>query len=87
MRFPHFPGVKRVRNEKLLMMLGKNVVKHRKSQGLSQNQLAFEAGMPIPQINRLERGKLNITVSTLDAIAQTLDLDIKDLFDFSDISD
>jgi len=54
----------------------------RLKEGLTQQQLAFEAGLELSQISRIERGLINTSVSQLFIIAKTLDLTPKDLFDF-----
>jgi len=49
--------------------------------GFSQEELAYEADVPLSQIGRIERGENNPTISTLYVLAQALHVDIKDLLD------
>jgi transcriptional regulator with XRE-family HTH domain len=49
---------------------------------LTQNQLAFEAGLTLSQISRIERGLINTSVSHIFLIAKVLDVAPKKLFDF-----
>jgi transcriptional regulator with XRE-family HTH domain len=69
-------------NEEILQTLGKRIKELRKSQKISQSQLAFEAGIPREQIIRIEKGQINTTVKTLNAIAHALNLKLKEVFDF-----
>lgn len=50
------------------------------AQGVSQNQLAFEAGVSREFINKVESGKNNISIKNLEKIADILEVNIKDLF-------
>ena len=72
----------RIRNEKKLKALGRRIKLLRKNQHISQAQLAFEASIPRVQIGRIERAQINPTASTLFAIADALNVSVKDLFDF-----
>lgn len=38
--------------------------------------------IPISQIGRIERGEINTTISTVNAIAKALNIETKNLFDF-----
>ena len=68
-------------NEKdFLIAFGKNLRKVRKTQGLTQAQLANDIGVEISQISRIERGIINTSVGNVNAIAKALKVDLKDLF-------
>lgn len=60
-----------------------NYVKtYRKKQGLTQTDLANLAGLNIRQIQKIENGEVrteNITLKTMQAIAQALNAKIDDL--------
>ncbi|UUW08644.1 helix-turn-helix transcriptional regulator [Flavobacterium plurextorum] len=61
--------------------LGATIRKIREEKdGYSQSKLAFEIGMSVNQVARIERGETNPTVKTLTLIAKALTVDIKDLF-------
>jgi transcriptional regulator with XRE-family HTH domain len=47
--------------------------------GLTLQQLAFEADMEISQIHRVEKGKINPTLTTLDALAKGLGVTLSEL--------
>jgi transcriptional regulator with XRE-family HTH domain len=65
-----------------LIAFGKNLRKHRKLKDFTQEQLAFDLGVDISQISRIERGIINTSIGNINAIAKVLKIDIKDLFDF-----
>ncbi|MDP3314391.1 helix-turn-helix domain-containing protein [Lutibacter sp.] len=65
-----------------LIAFGKNLRKHRKANGFSQEQLAFDLGVEISQISRIERGIINTSIVNINSIANALKIDIKILFDF-----
>ncbi len=48
---------------------------------MSQNQLAYEAGVTREFINKIETGNYNISVKNLEKIALILEVDIKNLFE------
>lgn len=59
-----------------------HVKTYRKKQGLTQAELANRAGLNIRQIQKIENGEVkteNITLKTMQAIAQALNAKIDDL--------
>lgn len=55
---------------------------YRKKQGLTQTDLANRAGLNIRQIQKIENGEVqteNVTLKTMQAIAQALNVKIDDL--------
>ena len=71
-----------IRNEEFIKQLGRRIIMLRTEKGLSQEQLANKADIPLAQVGRIERGKINCTVSTLRAISIALNIHLKDLFNF-----
>ena len=69
-----------VKKKDILTIVGDNIRQLRISQGMSQNQLAFEAGVTREFVNKVESGKNNISITNLEKIAHILEVDIKDLF-------
>ena len=51
--------------------------------GVTQNQLAYEAGLSLSQIARIETARTNPTLSTIFAIARALDIPLASIFNFS----
>lgn len=65
----------------ILSIVGSNIRKIRISQKMSQNQLAYEAGVTREFVNKIETGKYNVSIKNLEKIAQILEVDIKNLFE------
>lgn len=62
--------------------MNNHVKMYRKKQGLTQTDLANRAGLNIRQIQKIENGEVrteNITLKTMQAIAQALNAKIDDL--------
>lgn len=64
----------------ILVIVGGNIRKQRTRQKMSQNQLAFEAGVTREFVNKVESGKNNISVKNLEKLAQILEVDVKEFF-------
>lgn len=60
---------------------GNNVRKHRKLLGLSQEQLAEEAGLHRTYIGAIERGERNVSLDNIIAIAAALQISASILLD------
>lgn len=58
----------------VVAQLGKNVRMYRTQAGLSQEELAFRAGMKRSYLSDLERGSRNPSVRALGRIAEALDI-------------
>lgn len=73
-----------IRNKEYLAALGKHVRQLRLNKKLSQAQLSYSSDIAFNQIGRIERGEVNVTASTLYALATALELHPSDLliFDF-----
>ena len=65
----------------LLKDFGQKVQKRRKDLGISQEELAFQAGFHRTYIGMIERAERNITLSNIKRLADALQINIKDLFD------
>jgi transcriptional regulator with XRE-family HTH domain len=71
-------------NEKeFLIAFGKNLRKVRKARGFTQAQLANDIGVEISQISRIERGIIGTSIGNCNAISNALEIQVKDLFDFT----
>jgi transcriptional regulator with XRE-family HTH domain len=70
------------RDEKILLAFGKNLQKIRRKQNFTQEELAYESGISLSQIARMETGKINPTVCSLITIAKTLKINAGALMDF-----
>jgi transcriptional regulator with XRE-family HTH domain len=74
--------VNNIRNEKLLKRFGERLKSVREKKNMSQEALANEANISISQISRIELGKVNATLSTLDALASAMKMPLKDFLNF-----
>ncbi|RZJ48582.1 MAG: XRE family transcriptional regulator [Flavobacterium sp.] len=72
----------KIKNDEVIKALGRRVRELRTSQNLSQEQLANEADVPLSQIGRIERGEVNITISSIYAIANALGKTLIEFFNY-----
>ncbi len=68
--------------EKDVRAFGKNLRLIRKEKGITQEQLAFDVGVELRQIGRIERGEINTGINSVFKIAKVLGVEPKELFDF-----
>jgi transcriptional regulator with XRE-family HTH domain len=61
------------------LKVGIKIRELRIQQGLTQQELAFKAGLYRSYIGQIERAEKNITLVNLEIIAVALEVDIKDL--------
>lgn len=71
-----------IKSEKILISIGNKLTNARKAKKLSLRELAELANVEHVQITKLEKGKLNAGILTILAIAEELDLDLNDLFNY-----
>lgn len=71
-----------MRDETLQKKLGKRIQEIRLSKNLSQQDLAAKCNLEKSNMSRLEAGRVNSTLSTLNTIAQGLEVNIVELFKF-----
>lgn len=60
--------------------VGANLRRIRRTSGMSQEVLAHRAGIAPSFLSQIENGKRSPTITTLDAIAGALNIQIVDLF-------
>jgi transcriptional regulator with XRE-family HTH domain len=63
----------------IVKKFGEKVRKFREDQGLSQEELAFRAGLHRTYIGMIERGEKNITLRNIEKIANALEVKMKEL--------
>lgn len=68
-----------LRDQELLIVFGNKLKDLRTLKGLTLQQLAFEADMEISQVHRVEKGKINPTLTTLMALAKGLGITLSEL--------
>ncbi|MBR2430058.1 helix-turn-helix transcriptional regulator [bacterium] len=71
------------KNDNLQKKFGAKLAYVRKSKKLSQMKLAEIVNMNFNYIGQIERGEVNVTIQTMSNIANALDIELKELFDFS----
>jgi transcriptional regulator with XRE-family HTH domain len=74
--------VNNVKDINYIKKFGENLRTLRISQKMSQEVLAYTADIPISQVGRIERGEINTTISTVKALACSLNIPVIDLFNF-----
>ena len=67
-----------------LILLGQEIAKQRKKQGLTQLDLASLVNMEKPSITRLEKGRTNPTSLTLLKISKALNIPISKFLKFQE---
>lgn len=65
--------------ETILLKFANHLTKIREERGLSIRQLAAETGLEYSQLQRIEKGKVNLAFTTLVKIAEGLDLELSEL--------
>ena len=68
-----------LRNQETLEQFGEKLKTLRTNKGLTLEQLAFEADIELSQVHRVEKGKINPTLTTLIALAKGLDITLAEL--------
>ena len=72
--------MKYLRHTDGIKQFGTKVKELRKKKGMSQEQLAWETGMEFSQINRIENGVINTSISSAFIIAEALQVEVFELF-------
>ncbi len=72
----------RTRDSDFLLKFGNHFQLVRKKRGFTQEDLAYNTEISLSQIARIETGRINPTVCTLKILAQGMEVELKDLFDF-----
>jgi transcriptional regulator with XRE-family HTH domain len=65
----------------LCSVIGSNIRRLRTTKGLSQEELAFRAGVDRSYLSEVENGYKNLSVNVLDQIAAALEVDIEKMFE------
>ena len=67
------------KDDEALKLIGERIRKSRMKNEISQETLANECEIDYSQLNRMELGKVNFSISYLYRIAKALNVDPKDL--------
>lgn len=74
-------GTKHSRNEKAILIVGKNIRRYREQSELTIMQLADKLDVDYSQISRIERGIVNTNISVIFDIAEVLNIDASKLLE------
>ena len=66
----------------LLVEIGKKIRELRKSKGLTQERLAEKADLHPTYVGAIERREVNVSINTLQKIADALEVNVETLFPF-----
>lgn len=61
--------------------VAKNIIDRRKSIGLSQEDLAKQAGLSRAYVGKIESARFSVTIDTIEKIAHALEVDADVLFE------
>jgi len=61
--------------------VAKNIIDRRKSLGLSQEDLAKQAGLSRAYVGKIENARFSVTIDTIEKIAHALEVDADVLFE------
>ncbi len=68
--------------KKLYKQIGERIRTLREMRGLTMEKLAYESGISKGGLSEIERGMKEPRISTLVKICETLEISMKDFFDF-----
>lgn len=68
--------------DEFLKKLGENIVQIRKQKKMSQQDLAYAIGWDKPNLRKVEKGRVNLTVKSLLLLAEGLGISIQNLLNF-----
>lgn len=71
-----------MQEQSIQVKVGKQIQKLRELKGISQQDLAAKCNFEKSNMSRLEAGRVNPTLSTLEKIANALDVPFIELFSF-----
>lgn len=65
-----------------LVLIGNNISKIRKKNGLTSKELGLRCDIEKSNLINIEKGRINITANTLLKLANALEVNVKDFFEF-----
>lgn len=68
--------------ENIKKKFAENLKELREKKGISIRELSLRANLEYSQVQRIEKGKVNLSLSTIIALAEGLDLHPRRLLDF-----
>lgn len=74
--------MKKKEKDKFLVAFGKRLQEIRREKNISQDQLAFDAGVSISSISKMERGLMNISITNIQKLSEALKISHQELMNF-----
>lgn len=68
-------------------LISKNIKRIREIKNLSQKEICADSGVPQGQYSRIENGKVEPSVSTLEKLAKVFNISISDFFNSNDFQE
>lgn len=72
-------GMVYLKNQKLLNDFGAHIRKLRLAKKMTLEELAYASDIELSQVHRVEKGKTNLSLSTIDTLAKGLEISIGEL--------
>lgn len=69
-------------NEAYLRKIGENITRIRKNNGLTSKELGYRCDIDKSALIHIEKGRINVTATTLHKIAKALDVEVIEFFKF-----
>ncbi|MDP4586651.1 MAG: helix-turn-helix domain-containing protein [Flavobacteriales bacterium] len=69
-------------SEGINVRLAENIYKLRELKGFSREEMSDKLGMSLSGYGKIERGEVDVRVSRIEQIAQTLGVEVAELFQF-----
>ncbi len=70
----------------LQIKVGERITELRKARKLSQQKFSYAADMERTYLTHIEKGRKNISLTTLEKILKALDVSLKEFFDTKEFS-
>ena len=74
-----------VHDQSLNVLFGQRIRQIRNERHMSQEEFAWMVGLHRTYLGQVERAEKNISIKNVEKIARALGMDVKDLFDFSQL--
>lgn len=74
-----------LQGDELVKSVGKRIKELRVKHGMTQADLAYKSNMEESAFQRIETGRTNPSIKTLLKISNALNVEIKQLFNFSEL--
>jgi transcriptional regulator with XRE-family HTH domain len=68
-----------MKESEYLIQIGKNITRIRKEKNLTSKELGYICDIEKSNLIPIEKGRINVTITTLVKIAKALNVDLKDL--------